>query len=75
MFTIWYMWAVCITFIIEELEKKLQNALHDTKVIVMLKWINWCNESLMILVGSGVEILWCEINEMRFLKTKYILQC
>lgn len=56
MFTIWYMWAVCITFIIE---KKLQNALHDTKVIiiVMLKWINWCNESLMILVGGGVEIL------------------
>lgn len=45
------MWAVCITFIIEELEKKLQNALHDIKV--MLKWINWCNESLMILVGSG----------------------
>lgn len=69
------MWAAGITFIIiiEELEKKLQNALHDIKV--MLKWINWCNESLMILVGSGVEILWCEINEMRFLKTKYILQC
>lgn len=51
------MWAAGITFIIEELEKKLQNALHDIKVIVMLKWINWCNESLMILVGSGVEIL------------------
>lgn len=50
------MWAAGITFIIEELEKKLQNALHDIKVIVMLKWINWCNESLMILVGSGVEI-------------------
>lgn len=51
------MWATGITFIIEELEKKLQNALHDIKVIVMLKWINWCNESLMILVGGGVEIL------------------
>lgn len=49
------MWAAGITFIIEELEKKLQNALHDIKV--MLKWINWCNESLMILVGSRVEIL------------------
>lgn len=52
-FTIWYIWAVFITFIIQEHKRISHIMFHIIWVTVMLKWLNWCNESSVIWVGVG----------------------